>query len=136
MIVLSNLKKTVKPSKRVGRGGNHVKNAGKGHKGQVKRAGKTRLGFEGGQKSLIRRTPKFKGYNFTGKIDKQIEVLSLTMISSNYKDGDTIDLNSLKEKKIISPKTKLVRLINSGKLTIKPKFADGIYLTKGVKALI
>jgi large subunit ribosomal protein L15 len=64
IIQLNNLEKTTQKRKqRVGRGvgSNRGKNCGLGNKGQSKR-GHVRIGFEGGQKSLIRRTPKFRGF--------------------------------------------------------------------------
>ena len=132
MISLQNLKTTVKSKKRLGRGD---KNAGRGNKGQLKRSGKTRIGFEGGQKSLIRRTPKFKGYSF--KLAKRnVKALSLTVISKNFQDGEEISLTSLKEKGIISRFINKVRIINSGNLNIKPNFTPEIYLTSSVKSLI
>lgn len=135
MFTLSNLKKTVKPRKRIGKGGKYRKNAGKGHKGQLKRSGKSRLGFEGGQTSILRRTPKLKGENFN-LVDRQLEVLSLTVISNNFTDQEEVSIETLFKKGLISKFTKKVRILNSGKLKIKPNFNSDIYLTKGVKNLI
>jgi large subunit ribosomal protein L15 len=135
MFLLNNLKKTVKNKKRVGRGGKYAKNAGAGHKGQVKRSGKSRLGFEGGQTSLIRRTPKSKGGNFNSK-KRDLRAISLTVISDNFKDGEEVNIKSLLEKKIINRFIKQVRVINSGSLSTKPIFNEEIYLTKSVKELV
>jgi large subunit ribosomal protein L15 len=135
MFTLNTLKKITKDRKRIGKGGKYRKNAGKGHKGQNKRAGKTRLGFEGGQTSILRRTPKLKGENFNPR-KRQQEVLSLTVISNNFADNEEITLASLKEKGIINRFTNHVRVFNSGKLTIVPNFSSEIYLTKGVKTVL
>ncbi len=139
MLTLSNLTKTVtKKSKRVGRGGNRGKNSGLGNKGQNKRAGKPRVGFEGGQKSLIRRSPKYKGYNFSGKSERDLEVLSLTILERNYNDGENVTLVNLLEKNIIKKTTKRVRIIKAGQISKKITVEEGdeIHLTKGAKEIL
>lgn len=135
MITLSTLPKTVlKKDKKIGRGSNRGKNSGHGNKGQIKRAGKTRVGFEGGQKSIIRRTPKSKGYGFNPKKDFQLAVLTVSAIERSFKDGDTVTLSALKDHKLIDEKTKKVRIINTGKLSKKIQIeTDNIYLTSGAK---
>lgn len=136
MIELHNLPSLENKTKqRVGRGGNRGKNSGKGNKGQKKRAGKMRIGFEGGQKSLIRRTPKIRGYNFSASVDKNKATIPLSYIASNYKDGETLNLATLIEKKVVHKDIRNVRIIKSGDVTIKLniELADNIYLTKGAK---
>lgn len=138
MFILEKINKIV-PSKRkrVGRGegSNRGKNAGKGHKGQVKR-GKVRIGFEGGQKPLNRRLPKFRG--FKARKDKQLIVLTLSAIDSVFVDGETVSLTTLLEKKLINDKIKKVRIVKTGVLNNKISFeeSDAIHLTKGVKYII
>jgi ribosomal protein L15 len=137
MFLTNKLEKTVlQKSKRVGRGGNRGKNAGNGNKGQIKRAGKTRVGFEGGQKSLIRRTPKYKGYSFSGKEKRDLKVISLTTIEVNFEDKDVVTLQKLKDKGIIDTKIKRVRVINIGTLTKKVQIDTSIYMTNGVKKIV
>jgi large subunit ribosomal protein L15 len=136
MFDLTQLKKMIKKSKRVGRGegSNRGKNSGKGHKGQKKR-GHIRIGFEGNQTPLIRRLPKLRGFSNYDKKDKCTITLSAL---KDYSKGDVVSLETLKEKKIINTKIKMVRIINTGKLPLGLKFdtENGIYLTKGVKAII
>jgi len=132
-ITLNNLSKITTSSKRVGRGGKFAKNAGKGHKGQQKRAGKTRIGFEGGQQSILKRTPKFRGYNFKAKTKRNLAVLSLTVLSKNFQDGEEVNLASLQAKSIVSPFIKSVRVINSGTLSKKLVFGSDIYITKSLR---
>ena len=138
MFLLHKQKKTVhKTKQRVGRGegSNRGKNSGKGHKGQTKR-GHVRIGFEGGQKPLNRRLPKYKG--FKARPNKQRVVLTLSDISKVYKDKEIVSLQTLLEKNLINDKIKKVRIINTGSLTAKVTFeeSDSIYLTKGVKESI
>lgn len=133
MFLLNQLPKiNFQTKKRVGRGGKHGKNAGSGNKGQLKRGGKTRLGFEGGQKSLIRRTPKSKGYNFRPQTDRQRKVITISAINLAYLDGEVISFTTLLEKKLIDEKTKKVRIINTGllskKLTVEPN--ENLHVTK------
>jgi large subunit ribosomal protein L15 len=138
MFLINNLPKTVTiKKKRVGRGGNSGKNAGYGHKGQTKRAGKSRIGFEGGQKSLIRRTPKVKGYGFLATKKRDLAVFNLNIIDKSFEAGDKVDITSLIAKGLIDEKIKKVRIINSGELKKNLTFDEtSVYLTKGVKALI
>jgi large subunit ribosomal protein L15 len=135
MFLLSQLPKTTKDKRRRGRGD---KNAGKGHKGQVKRGGKMRIGFEGGQKSLVKLIPKYKGYNFSGKVvlSKEKKVLSLTVLDNHFKENELVDKASLLERKLIFKQTKIIRVVNSGNLNKKLNFSEDIYLTKGVKKLL
>jgi|694.fasta_scaffold02661_23 large subunit ribosomal protein L15 len=135
MFSLNNLPRTVqKKSKRIGRGGNRGKNAGQGNKGQQKRAGATRIGFEGGQKTILKRTPKVKGYGFNPLSDRNQKVLTLSSIEKNFSEGDTLSIKTLLEKKMIDEKIKNVRIINTGSLTKKIKIekSDNLYLTKSL----
>ena len=135
MFSSNSLPKTATSKKRIGRGGKWGKNATKGNKGQLKRAGKTRVGFEGGGRSLIRRTPKLRGYNFNGKSTRDMTVLSLTILDKNFEEGDNINLDVLIAKNIIDKKIKRVRIIKAGQTAKKFKFDDSIYLTKGAKEI-
>ena len=136
MITLSNLEKSnEKKQQRVGRGNgsNRGKNSGKGHKGQNKR-GHVRIGFEGGQKALIRRMPKFKG--FKQHDFKDTVSFSLDVLLDHFDEGSLVSLESLKEKKIIGNFIKYLRLLKPVKATGKKiTFSDdkGIHLTKGAK---
>lgn len=138
MFLLNNLQKVVnqrKQRKGRGEGSNRGKNSGKGHKGQTKR-GHVRIGFEGGQKPLNRRLPKFKGFN--ARDNKQRVVLTLSDLDKAYAAGEEVSLSSLREKGLISEKIKQVRVVNTGTLSKKLVFveADNLHLTKGVKEII
>jgi len=138
MFQLSQTLKTVLTKKvRVGRGnGSHRgKNAGKGNKGQTKR-GHVRIGFEGGQKTLIRRTPKLRG--FKAIVSKNKAQLTTSLINQYFADGEQISITTLIEKKLIEDPISSVRIIKNVELTKKVTFdnSDSIYLTKGVKSLI
>lgn len=139
MFELSNLPKTVtKSKKRVGRGegSNRGKNAGKGHKGQNKHGQGVRIGFEGGQKSLLRRTPKFRGFKPLDRNDKVI--LTLGTIDKVFLENETVSLATLLEKGLINKYTKIVRIVSTGSLSKKISFVEeeSLYLTKGVKSVL
>lgn len=122
-----------KKRKRVGRGiGSGLgKTCGRGHKGQKSRSGKKlRRGFEGGQMPLYRRLPKF-GFNSQKKIfKKEINLSDLNKIEEKI-----INLKILKKHKLINKKTKLVKIILSGKIK-KPIKIEKIKITKGAKKAI
>lgn len=107
--------------KRVGRGGSRGKNAGYGNKGQVKRSGKMRIGFEGGQKSIIKKLPKIKGLKFTGKRDRSLKVFTTSLISKYYTENDQITLLNLLEKGLISNKIKKIKIIKSKDIDLNAK---------------
>jgi large subunit ribosomal protein L15 len=82
--------------------------AGKGTKGQNSRAGGgTRLGFEGGQMPLFRRVARrgFSNYPFRKKY-LTIKVGALGI----FKDGDTVNRESLAEAGLIPARLKKQRL--------------------------
>jgi large subunit ribosomal protein L15 len=136
--ISDSIKTITQKKQRIGRGNgsNRGKNSGKGHKGQTKRSGKVAATFEGGKKSLIRRTPKFKG--FKNDNNQTISQLPLTIVLKHYNDGEVVTLVSLKEKNLVKNSIKTARIVLRGELTKKVTFdsENGIHLTKGVKALI
>jgi len=92
-------KGAVRKRKRVGRGeASWGKTAGRGHKGQLSRAGgRPRPGFEGGQMPLIRRVPK---RGFTNIFKKEYAVINIRDLM-RLEDNGTVDATSLVENKKI-----------------------------------
>jgi large subunit ribosomal protein L15 len=131
---------TIKPAegskhakRRVGRGiGSGLgKTAGRGHKGQKSRAGGFhKVGFEGGQMPLQRRLPK-RGFVSLTKGDTA-EVRSGDL---GQFEGETIDLLSLKQARIVPATAKSAKVILAGEVTGKPT-VQGLLLSKGVRAAI
>jgi large subunit ribosomal protein L15 len=138
MLTLHSIMKTVtirKQRKGRGNGSNRGKNAGKGHKGQVKR-GHVRIGFEGGQKPLIRRLPKFRGFKQFDRKDTVSVPLDalLSKISSTE-----ISFQTLLEAGIISKHTKKIRILKpktDEKISFTMPDETNIHLTKGAKEYI
>lgn len=125
----------VKTRKRIGRGkGSGLgKTSGRGEKGQKSRRGYShRRGFEGGQMPLVRRLPK---RGFTNALALVTEEVTLSTISAHFKDGDTVNVISLRDKKIIAAKTERVVVLASGELTRKVTVSVD-RVTKGAREAI
>jgi large subunit ribosomal protein L15 len=117
--------------KRVGRGigSGTGKTAGRGHKGQKSRSGgNVRLGFEGGQMPLQMRLPKF---GFSSRVNNNFKEVNIKNI-----DGmETVNLEILKEKKLVGKSIKKVKIFGNTAVTSKITI-EGINLTKGAKESI
>jgi large subunit ribosomal protein L15 len=125
----------VKNRKRVGRGpGSGLgKTAGRGEKGQKSRRGySSARGFEGGQMPLHRRLPK---RGFTNIFAPLTQEISLGTISNHFKDGETVSLDSLRQRKIVSDKIEKIVVLASGELTCKVTVTVD-RVTKGAKEAI
>lgn len=102
-----------------GHGSGNGKTAGKGHKGQKARSGRTRPGFEGGQMPLYRRIPKrgFKNYNA-----KEIVAINVSALEV-FDNGATVDVDTLMERGIVKNPRDGVKILGNGdftkKLTVK-----------------
>ena len=117
--------------KRVGRGigSGTGKTAGRGHKGQKSRSGgNIRLGFEGGQMPLQMRLPKF---GFSSRVNNNFKEVNIKNI-----DGmEIVNLETLKENKLIAKSVKKVKIFGNTAVTSKITI-EGINLTKGAKESI
>ena len=102
-----------------GHGSGNGKTAGKGHKGQKARSGRTRPGFEGGQMPLYRRIPKRGFKNFNAKEIVAINVSALEV----FDNGATVDVDTLIERGIVKNPRDGVKILGNGdftkKLTVK-----------------
>ncbi|MFI4819103.1 MAG: 50S ribosomal protein L15 [Enterobacterales bacterium] len=130
---LSPSKGSKKKSKRVGRGigSGFGKTCGRGHKGQKSRSGKyLKRCFEGGQMPLYRRIPKFGFTSIKSIYNIEVKLSDLLHIKNNL-----ININVLKNKKIIKNNIKFVKIINSGKIN-RPIIIHGIRVSKGAKKVI
>jgi large subunit ribosomal protein L15 len=136
-VLENNLPSVLQKKQRVGRGNgsNRGKNCGKGHKGQTKRSGGWRVGFEGGQKSIVRRLPKLRGFNilYRGNSAK----LAISLLNTAFDDGQLVTIALLKEKGLITKFVKTVRVFkNEDKSSLKFDTENGITLTKGIQDII
>jgi len=107
---------------RVGRGraSGKGKTAGRGHKGQMSRAGATHKPlFEGGQMPYYRKLPKRGFTNINSK-----EILPVNLDALNvFEDGAEVTIELLKEKGLVNGRFDGVKVLGSGnvekKLTVK-----------------
>ena len=116
---------------RVGRGigSGKGKTAGRGHKGQKSRSGgKIRPGFEGGQMPLQMRLPKF---GFSSRVNNNFKEVNI----KNIEGMKVVNLETLKENKIISKSVKKVKIFGDTVITSKVT-VEGINVTKGAKESI
>ena len=108
-----------KDRKRVGRGkgSGTGKTSGRGEKGQKSRRGySAKRGFEGGQMSLVRRLPKRGFTNIHANI---LQELDLTYISSHFAEGETVCLESMRDKKLLKAAANGIVVLNNGELAHK-----------------
>ena len=110
-----------KRKKRVGRGigSGHGKTSTRGAKGQWASAGAkmpTPL-FEGGQMPLFRRIPK-RGFSHA-TWDKYYHVVNVGDLDKAFKDGDTVNQESLKRVGLAKGPADGVRILGTGELTKK-----------------
>lgn len=107
---------------RVGRGraSGKGKTAGRGHKGQMSRAGATHKPlFEGGQMPFVRKLPK-RGFNNYNR--KEILPVNLDALNA-FEDGTEVTIELLIEKGLVNGRFDGVKVLGSGsvekKLTVK-----------------
>jgi len=101
--------------RRVGRGSGsgHGKTSGRGAKGQRSRKGSTlRLGFEGGQMSLIRRIPK---RGFTRVIKRVYKIVNVESLNHFRKDSP-VDKIAMEKAGLIKSAKLPVKVLGDGKL--------------------
>ena len=124
-----------KVSKRVGRGyGSGLgKNCGTGHKGQNSRSGGgVRIGFEGGQTPIYRRSPK---RGFTNYTEKEYATINVGELES-LKAGSKVTLESLKEKGLLKTKYTTLKVLGNGTLTKKLTVVANKFTKSAEKAIV
>lgn len=127
MITLSTLKNSSRPAKRTkllgrGPGSGSGKTCGRGQKGAGARAGsKTRWGYEGGQMRLFMKLPSRGFSNARFQKLNPVDSINLYQIEIHFDDGETVSIETLKQKGLIDRRAKEVKLLGEGKLTKKVK---------------
>ncbi|MBX7067269.1 MAG: 50S ribosomal protein L15 [Parachlamydiales bacterium] len=138
MLNLSQLTNTSRPpkkSRRIGRGigskrGGH---AGRGGKGDSHRNGyQKRFGYEGGQVPLYRKLP-IRGFT-RGTFVKPVTEVTLSLIETYYKAGETVNAETLREKGLIPRRNPGgIKILGTGDLTKKVKI-EAHRITAGAEA--
>lgn len=132
---------TIKPSKGSKRGrkilgrGNasgHGTFSTRGGKGQTARSGGSRGTQRRGFKFQLQSTPKLRG--FTSLKEKATEVY-LVDLEKSFNEGESVNLASLKEKKLISANSKSAKILSTGDI-IKKLVVEGVACTAGAAAKI
>ena len=96
-----------------GAGSGNGKTAGKGHKGQNARSGGgVRPGFEGGQLPLYRKLPK---RGFKNRFAVNYAIVNVGSLN-DFENGAVIDLEVLKEAKLVRKELDGVKILGSGEL--------------------
>jgi len=114
--------RNLKSRKRVGRGGKSGTYSGKGMKGQKSRSGYSRRStWEGGRTTLIAATKKNKGFKSR---NPKNQVVSLSSLEGNFKDGDKVTPETLKKAGLINDVSVPVKILNNGELKKKLEFKD------------
>lgn len=119
--------------KRVGRGAgsNYGSTCGRGDKGQNSRSGGgVRPGFEGGQMPLKRRLPKRGFHSMSANSTAEVRLWELNEFA-----GKTVDLDTLKEKRIVPAKAVRAKVILSGSIDKKVTL-KGIAVSSGARTAI
>ncbi|MBP7738035.1 MAG: 50S ribosomal protein L15 [Spirochaetes bacterium] len=123
----------IKRRKRVGRGNSsgHGSQSGKGHDGQLSRAGKKHYAwFEGGQMPLQRRIPK-RGFNNYTK--KEFQVVNISLLE---KLGlSEINPEILKKEGAITRVDKLVKILGKGDITKAVKVTADAYSGSAIEKI-
>jgi len=125
-----------KKAKKLGRGqgSGHGGTAGRGNKGQNSRSGGgVRPGFEGGQMPLYRRIARrgFSNYPFK----ETVVVVNLSEIDHSYKNGETVSLETLKEKRLVKKSVELAKILGNGDIT-KKVTVSGVRVSASAKEKI
>lgn len=120
---LKNTSRREQKPKRRGRGqGSKLgKTCGRGQKGAGARSGyKRRWGKEGGQMPLFMKLP-IRGFS-NAPFRREYEVVNLAQIEFMYEDGETVNLQTLKDKGFISGRCHGVKVLGTGETKKKLKF--------------
>ncbi|MEI7510969.1 MAG: 50S ribosomal protein L15 [Candidatus Peregrinibacteria bacterium] len=102
--------------------------SGRGCKGQNARAGGgVRLGFEGGQSTMIQRMPKLKGFKNPSRVETI--AVNLDRLDEKFLDGESVNLETLKEKGLIQSTRVAVKILGRGEISKKLHISE-VYLSE------
>lgn len=123
---LENLQNPSRPKKRrklLGRGpaSGHGKTCCRGHKGAGSRSGwKMRAGSEGGNVPLYRKLPT-RGFS-NAQFARKYDAINLGQIDKIYEDGETVNLETLRDKGFLQGASYGIKILGEGKITKKLNF--------------
>ncbi len=108
-----------KGRKRVGRGPSSGtgKTSGRGHKGQLARAGaKKRPGYEGGQMPLHRRLPK-RGFRHQKR--QPMAPINVDLLDQAFNDGDVVSTEVLRVRRLVPELRGGVKVLGRGEISTR-----------------
>lgn len=114
-------KGATKKPKRVGRGhgSGWGKTATRGYNGQGQRSGESqKIGFEGGQMPLYRRTPKKKHFSIAQRYQTIVETVNVKELAK-FPAGTEVTPDLLVEHGLIRDKFDVVKVLGNGELNVK-----------------
>ena len=104
-----------------GPGSGRGKTCTRGHKGMGARSGcKKRHGYIGGGVPLHKRMPT-RGFS-NERFRKRLDTINLGMIDKIYEEGETVNLETLRQKGYLKGKSHGIKVLAEGKLTKKVNF--------------
>jgi large subunit ribosomal protein L15 len=131
--------KTVKSTKRVGRGrsSGKGKTSGRGMNGQKSRTGSSTKFFEGGQTKLVMRLPKNKG--FKSKTTKRCLTITTSKLQELFDVKNEIKIASVAQKLGVSAQIakniEYIKVIGSVKEKLDYKFGPEVKFSKGLEKI-
>ncbi len=123
----------IKERKRVGRGNSsgHGSQAGKGHDGQLSRAGrKRRAWFEGGQMPLQRRVPKRGFNNYTKTVYQVVNVSQFDKLGAGELNPDI-----MKKQGAIANANRPVKVLGHGEMTKSVKVTADAFSKSAIEKI-
>ncbi|OGN65290.1 MAG: 50S ribosomal protein L15 [Chlamydiae bacterium RIFCSPHIGHO2_12_FULL_49_9] len=137
---LSQLKNTTRPKKKIQRVGRGVgskrgKTSCRGGKGDSARQGyKKRFGYEGGQVPLYRKLP-IRGFT-RGRFVKPSKGIPLSLLEAYYQDGETVNIETLREKGLVPRRLPGgIKILSNGDLTKKLNIEANSFSAAAVEKL-
>ena len=99
-----------------GQGSGNGKTAGRGHKGAHSRSGWSRRDhFEGGQMTLVRRSPK-RGFS-NAPFRRRYDIVNLAELESTFEANEEVRLEALAERGVLKPRHGRLKVLANGELS-------------------
>lgn len=100
-----------------GTGSGRGKTCGRGHKGQLSRAGASfPVAFQGGTMPLVRRVPKRGFHNRWGRT---VAILNVGDLEGRFDAGDEVTLESLRQRRLARGRFDELKILGNGDLSTK-----------------
>lgn len=118
-----------KDAKRIGRGGKRGKTSGRGHKGQIARAGNS---TRPEMRELIKKLPKLRGHGVNRARTVNAErvlpvVVNVSVLEANFENGATVSPKSLIAAGVVATvrkKAPAIKILGNGELKKKLVIED------------